>query len=166
MKATYAGICGSVPLRPLHNPREDPGREDIYKSGNAAEVRPTTTNPRAGGRRQRGQPPRCHASGHIRGRTLESGSGGSSKARHALAGFSTVPLPEIDGQALSTLSPATDHSNAVKYSLVTPLLLQQLLLLLLLLLLVVAGVVVAGAVMGGGRRRPRSRFAQFSHQQQ
>ena len=72
---------------------------------------------------------------------------GCLKPRHAFAGFSTVPLSEIDGQAPSTLSPATDHCNAVKYSLV------MLLLLLLLLLLVVVSVVVAvdvvvGAVMG------------------
>ena len=70
---------------------------------------------------------------------------GCLKPRHAFAGFSTVPLSEIDGQAPSTLSPATDHCNAVKYSLV--------MLLLLLLLLVVVSVVVAvdvvvGAVMG------------------
>ena len=69
---------------------------------------------------------------------------GCLKPRHAFAGFSTVPLSEIDGQAPSTLSPATDHCNAVKYSLV---------MLLLLLLLVVVSVVVAvdvvvGAVMG------------------
>ena len=58
---------------------------------------------------------------------------GCLKPRHAFAGFSTVPLSEIDGQAPSTLSPATDHCNAVKYSLV----------MLLLLLLVVVSVVIA-----------------------